>query len=220
MDLKSVIIIIIMSPSSSSSLVKDFHPNFKSIIPNISEPEELFRSVGTKLEKQYLKNGRVIIPQHKWIYNNKLEFLKLNVKDIDRLYIFDNKNSDKYLLLGVRIEYKGKFLYIIFEEKSMDKIKIGGSKHDVGSMYVTTNPYSFLNNRIVNSLYFNSIYKSLREDGIIAIKNHHHRRRLNNNLNKNNNNNYGTYKLSYFEDGSNKSRVFNIFNNTFITDDI
>ena len=108
------------------------HPNFKSAVSDIDTPNILSHLIGTDLDYQYNKRGRTIIPHHSWIYEKNLEFFKLNIKDINRLYLF-SRIEDKWFL-GARVEYdkREQFLYVIYFHK--------GNK---GHIIFTTVPYLF-----------------------------------------------------------------------------
>ena len=150
--------------NNNNNIENYHHPNFKSAVPNINNALDLNELVGDVLKGQYSRCGRTSIPQHEWIYENKLEFFKLNIKDIDRLYFLqrekDSKDDD-YCLFGVRVEYEKKyFLYVIFSRRRINKNK------SEGTIYITTNPDLFANTPEVVSFEqkYNNIYKLLSED--------------------------------------------------------
>ena len=146
------------------------HPNFKSVVPDINNTSDLNKLIGYKLGYQYYRYGCTNIPQHQWIYENKLEFFKLNIKDIDRFYFYQKKLNHNLLLLedcfeyslGVRVEYKKKyFLYVIYSFRRINEFKL------LGTMYITTNPHLFASApEVVKQKHNNDIYKLLLEDGI------------------------------------------------------
>ena len=73
----------------------DDDDDFKSAIPDNKIPDRgsLYIKAMDIFDNQYAIHDRNVVPENKWIFENNLEFFKLRVEDVDRLYSFDNKDT-------------------------------------------------------------------------------------------------------------------------------
>ena len=153
------------------------HPNFKSLIPSITNIEKTYEYIVLPLrfQKKFRKRSSPL-EQKEWD-EKKLKSFKINPKEIDRLYVInkpgtidDDDESDEYIVrrhyhLVARIDRKG------FKNKIyIEMVAFCSLKNGIGTIYVSSDLNLFMN------IMFSHFNKKKREKifDFIKIQDNHH----------------------------------------------
>ena len=147
------------------------HPNFKSLVPFITNAEELEDIVGRALGYQQLFERRTTPFELKYWNYEELQKLEIDTRSIDRLYYVDGEKTsgeESYHFI-VRMDYKGTLLYAeLISSCTYSGYPAGGE----GTIFISRDANLFMKLVLSSSQEPNQdlIYESLAEDGIRAEK--------------------------------------------------
>ena len=163
-----------ITESASVNLTKngDFHPDFQSYDPSITNASELGRIM--KRPFLYQMNYKKYTTRSEISMWNKeeLQLFQIDIATLDRLYVMETEifeeelqMADEYRMVA-RVKCKGEPLYISLFVTD-DICHINGSCSCTGSVYVSRNPILFMRDCLSsNDLYIDSIFASLKRDGV------------------------------------------------------
>lgn len=138
------------------SFPQETHPNFKSFVECINTATAIRSEIAGALFYQSIFQKKTTRMEKKNWHINKLQKIKINVNQIDRLYNINfirNKIGSKYTLLA-RMNYKNKFLYL----KLLASCKyVEYECHPKGIIMISENVFFFVKDFVKIKCYKNLI---------------------------------------------------------------